>query len=81
MVYSFASISTPRPNSARVDEVTGPIDAIVISFRMGREIRPAKATKFFTVDELVKVITSGHFAGFFIIARNRARDDAGITVS
>ena len=57
MVYSFASISAPSPNSARVAEVTGPMEASVISFLTGGEIFPASATKFFTVDELVKVIT------------------------
>src|SRR5580658_1236399 len=90
IVYSLASMSTERPSSRRVDDVTGPIEAKRISsnalgFRgRGRPRHmffPRRATKFLTVDELVNVITWGLRFGSFRLARSFVRDDCGITVS
>ena len=88
MVYSLASMSTGRPSSRRVDEVTGPIEAKRrssdgLDFRgLGRHVFfPSRATKFLTVDELVNVMTWGLRFGFFKITRSLVREDCGITVS
>src|SRR5580693_3332796 len=90
IVYSFASRSTGRPSSRSVDEVTGPIEtkrtsSSGLAFRgRGRPRRtffPVKFAKFLTVEELVKVITSGRRFEFFRIARSLVREDRGITVS
>ncbi len=75
MVYSLASMSTGKPNSRNVAEVTGPIDAVCtpwrragVSSRRARALRsPSNSTKFFTVEELVKVIACG------LRVRRRAR--------
>src|SRR6266567_4564890 len=42
---------------------------------------PSSATKFLTVEELVKVTTSGLRFELFMTARNRLFDEAGTTVS
>ena len=72
----------------RAWDVTGPIEAKrILSIRLGFRARalvalfPSSATKFLTVDELVNVITFGLRFASPSIARNRDRDDCGITVS
>ena len=70
-----------------VAEVTGPIEArITPTSEGGRRLfevlrKPNKPAKFFTVDELVNVMTSGRRAGFFRAALNRVREACGTTVS
>src|ERR1700722_5540808 len=71
IVYSLAWMSTRNPSSRRVDEVTGPMEArltfsscfirFLVIHCAPADLRDfgSKATKFFTVDELVKVMTSG----------------------
>src|SRR5580700_6014247 len=88
IVYSFASTSTGRPSSRRVDEVMGPIEArrtpsSGLAFRgRGRPRHtffPSRDTKFLTVDELVNVIMWGRF-GLLRMVRSRVREDCGMTV-
>src|SRR5208337_183665 len=66
IVYSLASMSTGSLNSRRVADVTGPMDAVCTPrcgpgfFRAARALRsPSRATKFRTVEELVKVMAWG----------------------
>ena len=88
MVYSLASMSTGNPNSRSVAEVTGPMDAVCTPrwcagfFKAARALRnPSKLTKFFTVDELVKVMACGLRVLLARAARSRFLDDLGATVS
>src|SRR5208337_3203667 len=87
IVYSFASMSAGRPNSRRVADVTGPIDAVctpsygVDRFSATRAPRkPSRRTKLRTVEELVKVMTCGLFS-LERTARKSPCDDLGTTVS
>src|SRR4051812_36718008 len=89
IVYSAASISTGKPNSRRVDEVIGPMEANRTRFsflpvwtRLTRpRLSPRSAMKLRTVDELVKVITLGHSLRDFNATRSLLREASGITVS
>ena|SRR5580692_1798609 len=84
IVNCVAWMSAGIPNSRRVEEVTGPIEADFIpSRRLARENlgAPNNATKFRTVEELVKVITFGRRRGLVNAARSLARDEGGTTVS
>jgi hypothetical protein len=74
-------MSTGKPSSFRVAEVTGPIDANLIPSLALGGILPASIRKFLTVDELVNVTTFGRFSELFRSARSRERDFAGTTVS
>jgi hypothetical protein len=58
-VNCLASASTFRPCPHKVDEVTGPMDAMRTPSRASR---PVIASKFLTVEELLKVIQSGFLA-------------------
>src|SRR5439155_26956083 len=59
VVYSRATIETPRPRLRALSAVTGPMHAISASPRIaGRRSSGNARTKLYTVDELVKVITS-----------------------
>ena len=58
-VNSDASTATSIPNARAVAEVTGPMDA---TFTPAIDSAPAIATKFRTVEELVKVIQSAFSA-------------------
>ncbi len=73
-VCGSASTSTVKPSSPAVADVIGPIEAILIP---ARDAPPAMATKFLTVDELVKVIQCGFLAS---TSRARAAAYSGITV-
>src|SRR6267154_3455625 len=88
IVYSAASICTGNPSSRRVADVIGPIEAnwivwggLAVNENGSFPRMPSSATKFLTVEELVKVTMCGLRLGFFITASNRFRDDTGITVS
>jgi len=85
IVNSLAAMSTGRPDSRRVDEVTGPIDDIKtpssIERNFGFRRTPSNSTKFLTVEELVKVTTCGLFFGFLNAAWRRLRELWGTTVS
>ena len=84
IVYSFALISTGRPCSRKVADVTGPIEDIRIPLIVAGAV-PAfisnNWTKFFTVDELVNVTTSGRRSLLLSAARSLFRDARGTTVS
>jgi hypothetical protein len=57
IVYSFASMSTGKPSSRRVAEVTGPMEAKRGRGRPRHTFLPNRARKFLAVEELVNVIT------------------------
>ena len=57
MVCSFATTSTLRPDLAAVFAVTGPMQAIMVSFKTFQSV-PSMVIKLHTVDELVKVTMS-----------------------
>ncbi len=73
MVNSLAAMSTGRPSSRRVAEVTGPMEAMRTPSRLARR-GPSSSTKFFTVEELVKVTTCGRLFGILQRGRRRARE-------
>ena len=60
IVYSAASTSGGRPSSFSVAEVIGPMAATATpSSSFCESLRPVSFTKFFAVEELVKVIIEG----------------------
>lgn len=80
MVYSLAAMATLNPHSSKVADVTGPMDAMRMPLRFGRP-RPLKATKFLTVEELVKVMTCGRAVALHNAVCNFCLDLFGTTVS
>ena len=82
MVNSRAEMSTGRPQSRSVADVTGPMDDIRIpSSGVRLRCEPSSSTKFLTVDELVKVTTFGRLLGLFKAACSRRRELSGTMVS
>ena len=66
IVNCLAAISTGRPSSRSVADVTGPIEAIRTSDScLWRPllVPPSNSTKFLTVEELVNVTTCGRCLG------------------
>mgnify|MGYP003314697773 CR=1 FL=1 len=77
IVCSVASISTSRPAWRKVLVVTGPIDAITVSFNSEISLS-RKPSRLLTVEELVKVAIS--IVAVWHNVRIRCAESAGVTV-